>query len=96
MATVEGLRAELTAEFQKMGAMQAEQQAKIQTVTDAQAGWKIDTEGRMIRQYNQQTTLESKVSELIARLEKLEKSGVGPSSGAAGGKDRWQLTRPKE
>ena len=79
--------------------MQAEQQVNIQIVTDAQAEyqmWKIDTVGRMLRQDNQQATLESKVSELVARLEKFEKSGFGPSPGAAGGKDRWQLTRPKD
>ena len=50
----------------------------------------------MLRQNNQQAALESKVAELVARLEKLEKSGVGQSSGAASGKKRWQLTRPKD
>ena len=99
MATVEGLRAEVTTDFQKIGAMQEEQRLKIQIVTDTKAEyqrWMIDTEGRMLRQDNQQATLESKVSELVARLEKLEKSRVGQSPGAASGKHRWQLTRPKD
>ena len=47
-------------------------------------------------QSNQQATLETKVSELITRLEKLEKSGAGPSPSAADGQERWQLTRPKD
>ena len=61
---------------------------KIKDVTDAQAGWKVDTYDRMIRQDNQQATLVLKVSELIVRFEKLEKGGVGLSSGATGGKYR--------
>ena len=109
MATFEGITAEVVSLRHDIGAIQADQQAKIQVfqtvegkiqafqaVADAQAAIKMDTENRMMMQSNQQATLETKVSELITRLEKLEKSGVGPSSSAAGGKERWQLTRPKD
>ena len=109
MATFEGITAEVVGLRHDIGVIQADQQAKIQVfqtvegkiqafqaVADAQAAIKIDTENRMMMQSNQQATLETKVSELITRFEKVEKSGVGPSSSAAGGKERWQLTRPKD
>ena len=50
----------------------------------------------MLRHDNQQATLGSTVSELVARPEQMEHSGVGQSPDAARGKDRWQLTRPKD
>lgn len=109
MATFEGITAEVVSLRHDIGAILADQQAKIQVfqtvegkiqafqaVADAQAVIKIDTENRMMMQSNQQATLETKVSELITRLEKLEKSGAGLSYSAAGGKERWQLTRPKD
>ena len=109
MATFEGITAEVVSLRHDIGAIQADQQAKIQVfqtvegkiqafqaVADAQAAIKIDTENRMMMPSNQQATLETKVSELITNVEKLEKSGAGVSSSAASGKERWQLTRPKD
>lgn len=99
MATIETLRVEIIKEFQKTVAVQKDQRVKIQNVADAHTEykrWKIDTEGRMLRHDNQQATLNSKASELVARLEKLEKGGTGLLPDAARGKDRWRLTRPKD
>ena len=90
MATVEApqeLRGEVTNEFQKRVIRQEGHRVKIHNVVESQtkadqAGqeyqrWKIDTEGRMLRHDNQQATLGSTLSELVARFEKLENNGVG-------------------
>lgn len=45
---------------------------------------------------SQQATVCAQVAELAAKLGQLERSGVGPSSDATRGKDKWQLTRPRD
>ena len=107
MAIVESLqelRSEVMNEFQKVSMLQEDHRPKIQNVMGAhmtadQAGqehqrWKVDNESRIFRHDNQPATLGSTVSDLVARLEKLEKSSVLPDG--ARGKDWWQITRPKD
>ena len=105
MATVRDLRKEveieftkvnglLAAEFLKANGLLTERQVKIKDVADAQASWKVGTDHRMIRQDNQQATLESKVSNLIVRLEKLEKSG-GVATLAVGRMSQSALNRKR-
>ena len=109
MATVEALqdlRNYVMTEFQKVATLQEDHRVKVQEVVDVQvkadqAGvdhhrWKMENESRMLRQDSQQSTMASIVAELVAKVEKLEKSSVGQSPDATRGKDKWQLTRPKD
>ena len=94
MATVEALqelRSDVMKEFQKVATLQEDHRAKVQE----HQRWKVDNENRILRQDSQQSTLGSAVSDLVARIEKLEKSSVGQLPDAARGKDKWQLTRLK-
>ena len=67
----------------------------LQAVIDAQAALNNTHEQKLLAQGGNYFNLNQRLTDMVAKLDQLERSGVGLSPSTPGDKG-WQLTRPKD
>lgn len=108
MATIENLPHTLGSLSGIVATMQVENQQKtydlsvlqgqvagMATAQDLQAALNQANDEKWALATPSFSTMEQKISDMVARLSQMEIRGAGPSPSASGGKG-WQLTRPKD